>query len=73
MYETYFTTCTNILWKTEVKTTSLCNAFNNLRIILYSLVSEIVFPSIPCALLKLIYGTRIRKEEDITEVKFSLE
>lgn len=71
MYETYFITCTNILWKTEVKTTSLCNAFNNLRIILYSLVSEIVFPSKPCALL--IYGTRIRKEEDITEVKFSLE
>lgn len=73
MYETYFITCTNILWKPEVKATSLCNAYNNLRIILYSLVSKIVFPSIPCALLKLTYDTRIRKEEDITEVKFSLE
>ena len=57
----------------QVKATSLCNAYNNLRIILYSLVSKRVFPSIPCALLKLIYDTRIRKEEDITEVKFSLE
>lgn len=68
----HFIAYTKILWRNEVKATSLCNVYI-LKIILYFLISKLVFPSTPCVLLKLIYDTRVRKKEDIAELKFSLE
>lgn len=68
----HFIAYTKILWRNEVKATSLCNVYI-FKIILYFLISKLVFPSTPCVLLKLIYDTRVRKKEDIAELKFSLE